>query len=256
MSSNVTTLINKAVSDFGSEHVLGGLTIGTIENPDYPDGFQDTNGNALTGGWSFSDFISLRFDYHTVQYVLEAFGIYTNADYEIDNSLRFNFKKFLGRKETQVVFEYGSFGNIVDYNLPRLGGRVINSMWGIAADEDGTVLNAPLRDESSIKEYGLLMGAEAFADVKTKNELKKRLAETIQYLKTPEDSPVNLTLDEKAYPLGQYQTGDIVTVRIKDHNIDFKAKRRIVGVTVTLHNTGREIITVQTNRPRDKDIGA
>ena len=256
MATNLTTIINNAIADFGSNHVLGAMTVGTIENPDYPAGFVDSGGVSLTGGWTFTDFVSLRFDYHTVQYALEAFGIYTNADYEIDNTLTFNFKKFLGRKEPQLTLEYGTFGNIVDYNLPRLGGRMVNDMWGIAAEEDGTILNLTLRNEPSILEYGLLMGAQAFGDVKTKNELKKRLYEELQYVKSPEDSPVNLVLNEKSYPLGQYQVGDIVTVRIKDYNIDFKKWRRIVGITVTLHNTGREMITVQTNRPRDEDIGA
>lgn len=50
MSSNVTTIINNAISDFGTDHVLGGMTIGTVENPDYPQGFKDANGNDLTGG--------------------------------------------------------------------------------------------------------------------------------------------------------------------------------------------------------------
>lgn len=256
MASNITTIINNAISDFGSEHVLGNMTIGTIQNPDYPKGFVDEDGDVLTGGWSFTDYITLRFDYHSVAYVLEAFGIYTNADYEIDNNLQFNFKKFLGNKKPEVTFEYGTFGNIVDYNLPRLGGRMVNSLWGIAAEEDGTVLHANLRDEASIAEYGLLMGAEGYLDVKTKNELKKRMKEFIQYTKTPEDSPVNVLLDEHTREPGQYGVGDIVTIRVKDHNIDFRKPRRIVGITTTYHNTGRKLITVQTNRVRDEDIGS
>jgi len=104
MAASVTTIINNAISDFGNNHVLGSMTLGTVENPNYPDGFKDQNGNDLTGGWSFSDFISLRFDYHTADYVLRAFGIYTNADYEITKDLAFNFKKFLGTKQTNLTF--------------------------------------------------------------------------------------------------------------------------------------------------------
>lgn len=255
MKTAVTNIINNAIADFGSDHVLGGMSVGTIENPNYPKGFVDADNNALTGGWTFTDFITLRFDYHTVQYVLEAFGIYTNADFEIDNNLNFNFKKFLGTKQPRLTFEYGTFGNIVDYNLPRLGGRMVNSLWGIGADEDGTILHANQRDEASINTYGLLMGADAYSDVKTQNELKKRMNESLQYTRTPEDSPVNVVLDEKAFPT-RYGVGDIITVRVKDYNIDFRKPRRVVGITVTVHNTGRELITVQTNRPRDEDIGS
>lgn len=255
MASAVQTIIQNAATDFGSEHILGAMTVGDIENPDYPDGFADAGGLALTGEWNFSDFITLRFDYHTVQYVLSAFGMYTNADYEIDENLAVNFKKFLGNKQSGITFEYGTFGNIVDYNLPRLGARMVNSLWGIGADEDGTILHANVRDEASIQEYGLLQGPDAFADVKTQNELKKRMIESLQYTKTPEDSPVNVLLNEKSYPLGQFGVGDIVTVKVTDHNISFNKPRRVVGITVNLHNTGREMITVQTNKVRDADLG-
>lgn len=255
MASAVQTIVQNAATDFGSEHILGAMTVGNIENPDYPDGFTGADGNPITGEWSFTDHITLRFDYHSAQYVLSAFGMYTNADFEIDDSLQLNFEKFLGDKQTGITFEYGTFGNIVDYNLPRVGGRMVNSLWGIAADEDGTILHANLRDEASVQEYGLLQGAQAFADVKTQNELKKRMAESLQYTKTPEDSPVNIILNEKSYPLGQFGNGDIVTVRIKDHNIDFDKPRRIVGITVNVHNTGREMVTVQTNKVRDADLG-
>lgn len=256
MSSAVTNVINSAISDFGTDHVLGSMTLGTIENPNYPDGFVNENKASIAGNpWQFSEYITLRFDYHTVAYVLQAFGAYTNADFYIDNSLQFHFLKYVGNKQTGITFEYGTFGNIVDYNLPRLGGRMVNSLWGIGADENGTILHANQRDESSIQEYGLLMGADAFADVKTLNELKKRMSETLKFTKTPEDSPVNVILNEKSYPFGIYGVGDIATIKVKDHNIDFNKPRRIVGISVSLHNTGREMITIQTNKPDDKYIG-
>ena len=256
MSSNVTTLMNQAITDWGNNHILGDMTLDTIENPNYPEGFKNSSGASIAGKpWSFNDFITLRFDYHSVAYVLEAFGIYTNADYYIDNDLAFHFKKFVGNKQTDITFEYGVRGNIVDYNLPRLGGRMTNSITGIAADEDGTVLHAKLDDPGAISEYGLLEQATGFGDVKTQNELKKRLRETLQFVKTPEDAPVNVVLNEKSYPFGQYGVGDIVTIIINDHNISFNKPRRIVGITVTLHNTGREMITIQTNKPNDQYIG-
>jgi len=255
MLTAVTSLINSAVTDFGTDHILGDVTIGTIENPDYPKGFTNEAGAAVTGGWSFTSFITLRFDYHTVQYVLESFGIYTNADFEINNDLEFSFKKFLGRKKTNVTFSYGTFGNIIDYNLPRLGSRMENDVWGIAAEEDGTILHSNQEDTASRQTYGLLQGSTAFADVKTKNELRKRLKEQLQYTSTPEDSPINVVLNEKSNLFGTFGIGDIVTVKIKDNNINFDKPRRIVGITTNLHNTGRKIVVVQTNRPRDADLG-
>lgn len=257
MAAAVTDLVTKAKTDFGANHPLNSLVInsGNIENPDYPQGFLNENGAPLTGGWNFSDYITLQFDYHSVYYVLKAFGVYTNCDFEIDEDLNFYFKKFYGRKQTGVTFEYGTRGNIVDYNSPRLGKRMVNDIWGIAAETDGDILHVNQRDESSVQNYGLLQGADAFADVKDLNFLKTRVNENLQFTKTPDDSPINVLLDEKAYPLGQYDIGDIVTIRVKDHVINYDRARRIVGITVNLHNTGRELTSIQTNRPRDKDLG-
>lgn len=255
MASAVQTLITNALTDFGPAHPMAGLTIDTIDNPDYPQGFLDQNGIALTGGWNFSSYITLQFDYHSVYYVLKAFGVYASADFEINADLEFTFKPFIGNKETGITFEYGPQGNIVDYNTPRLGKRMVNDMWGIAAETNGKILHVNQRDELSVQTYGLLQGADAFADVKDMNFLKTRVNETLKFTKTPDDSPINILLNEKAYPLGQFNIGDIVTVKVKDHIINYEKPRRIVGITVNLHNTGREMIAVQTNAPNPRDIG-
>lgn len=254
MGTAVQTVVNNAITDFGSTHPIANLTINTITNPDYPAGFVNGSGVALTGGWTFTDFVTLQFDYHSALYVLKAFGVYANADFEINENLEFTFKPFIGNKTTNIVFEYGVRSNIVDYNSPRLGRRMMNDIWAIAADTDGKILHVNQRDNASVQTYGLLQGADAFADVKDQNFLKTRANETLRLVKSPDDSAVNIVLNEKAYPLGQYGLGDIVTVKIKDHIIDYNQPRRIVGITVNLHNTGREMVTVQTNTPNPRDM--
>lgn len=256
MASNVSTILTEAKAALGSTHVLAGMTNGTIENPDYPKNFVDGDGDPLTGAWSFSDDVVLEFDYHSVLYVLKAFGIYSSADFYIDNDLTFNFEKFVGNKNTGMTFEYGPRGNIADYDVPRYGSRMSNDIYGIAADPEGVILHANKRDEQSIRVYGLMQSSQAYADVKGKNPLSARLAEELRLIANPEESPINLTLNEKAYPFGQYGIGDLVTVKINDRTLDFKQSRRIVGITVNLHNTGRELTTIQTNRPRPEDVGA
>ena len=256
MAGAVNTLMTDARTDFGANHPLGPtrLNIGTIENADYPKGFVDKNGVALKGGWNFSDYIQLTFDYHSVYYVLKAFGIYANMDMEIDENLTFNFQKFIGSKTNRLTFEYGTFGNMIDYNIPRLGRRMVNDLWGIGADNDGKILHANQSDAESKQAFGLLQSSAGYSDVKDLNFLKTRMTEELQFTKTPEDAPINVLLNEKAYPFGQYNLGDIVVVKVKDNIIDYNQPRRIVGITVNLHDTGRELITVQTNKPRDTDL--
>lgn len=254
MSSNLTTVIQNAASDFGTNHPLSSLTVGTIDNPSYPLGFTDANGNSLTGAWNFSDFISLQFDFHTAYYVTKAFADYTQCDFEVDENLVFSFKTFLGTKQQNLTFTYGVTGNVVDYNLPRLGKRMVNDLWGVAADINGKVLHSERIDSESINTYGKLESDQAFTDVKDNNFLKTRLGSSLLFINKPESSPVNIVVNEKGYFLGLYDIGDIVTVKIKDNVIDFNEPRRIVGITVTLHNTGRELTTIQTNTPLPGDL--
>lgn len=255
MSAAVTDLVTKAKTDFGTVHPLASLTISSanIENPDFPLNFKNSSGVALTGGWNFSTDVTLQFDYHSVYYVLKAFGLYANCDFEIDESLNFYFKKYIGNKNTGLTFDYGVQGNIINYNLPRLGRRMVNNLWGIAADTDGKVLHANQVDTASINTYGLLQSSKAYADVKDLNFLKSRMAEELQFTKDPTTTPVNVVLNENATRMGSFGLGDMVTVRIKDHIIDFNQPRRIVGITTTIHNTGRKIIVCQTNAIRARD---
>jgi hypothetical protein len=255
MSTAVSGLVTDAVADFGGSHPLAGMTIGTIENPNYPDGFTDGT-TAVTGAWSFTANIALQFDFHSVYYVLKAFGIYADADFQIDESLTFNFEKFLGNKQNAMTFHYGTRGNIVDYNSPRLGRRMVNDLWGIAADTSGKIYHLEQKDTTSLNEFGKLEDSNAYADVKDNNFLRSRLTKDLRFIKSPDDSPLNLLLDEKAYPLGQYDIGDLISIRIKDSVIDVNQRRRVVGITVNLHETGRELISVQTNIARAEDLGA
>jgi hypothetical protein len=255
MATAVNDIVTEARDAFGAGHIMANLTLGTIENPDYPKNFTTVAGTALTGAWNFSSDVVLQFDYQSVLYVLKAFGIYASADFRITPDLQFEFKKFLGNKNPGITFVYGAQGNMVDYDIPRLGSRMTNSLTGIATDPNGLILHAEKSDSASLDEYGLLEDSAAFADVKDKNALNARIAEQLRLTSRPESSPHNFLLNEKAYPLGQYDIGDIVTGKVRDGAIDYKEVRRIAGITVNVHNTGRELVTVQTNVPRPEDIG-
>lgn len=256
MATAVTDTVNEAVASFGSEHIMSGLTLGTIENPDYPKNFATAAGTQLTGAWNFSSDVVLQFDYQSVLYVLKAFGIYASADFTINANLVLNFEKFLGNKNPGITFVYGTQGNMVDYDIPRLGSRMTNDLYGIATDPNGLILHANNSDSVSLGEFGLLQDSAVFADVKDKNALNARMAEQLRLTSRPEYSPHNFVLSEKAYPLGQYDLGDLVTAKVTDGAISYSEVRRVVGITVNLHNTGRELVTVQTNSPRSEDVGS
>lgn len=256
--SNVQTVIQQAATDFSTNHILSDLAVGDLENPNYPSGFTQADGvTPLVGSWEFSeDNLTLAFDYHSVLYVLKAFGIYAQCDFQVNDDLTFDFKPYIGQRRWGVTFRYGTQGNIYDYDLPRLGSRMANDLIGIGSTLDGEILHVNKTDSESINEYGLMQESAAYTDVKDNNNLQTRVGEELRFIKRPEVSPVNVYLTEKAYPFeGMYDIGDVVTVEIKDSVIDYTAPKRIVGITVSLHNTGRELTTLQTNDPRQGQDG-
>lgn len=261
MSTAVTALVNETIGDYaGTNHVLKNLTIGTIENPNYPPNMTNANNSALTGPWSFGDGISapqLTYDFQTLMYVLKSFGAYTYADFNIDSSLKFNFKKFLGNNsQYNVNFVWGQQGNAVDFNITRLGERQVNDLWGIAVDNNGKILHVEQTDESSKKTNGILEQVAAYADIKDQATLNARIQAELPLISTPDSSANTITVDETAYPLGVYDVGDIVTVKVNHTVVNYKQVSRIVGITVNLHSTGRELTTIQTNTPLSWQYGA
>jgi len=250
MAAAVTAMINETITDWAASHTLKGLTVGTMENPNYPPNTMDSNKNKLTGPWAFSKTLMLQYDFHTVLYILKAFGIYTYADFYIDNNLVFNFKKFVGNdKHYDVNFTYGPQGNIYDYNLPRFGQRMVNHLTGIATDTNGVVLHYDQSDETSKSNYGLMEGVAAYSDVKQQNILNARTQAELPLISSPDETNVSVVLNERGFPLGLYDIGDIVTIKVKNRSVNFSDIRRIVGISVTLHSTGREMTVVQTNKP-------
>lgn len=261
MADAVTAIMNETIAKYAnSEHILSGMTIGSIENPDYPPNMttEYTAGvpSPLTGPWTFGDGgvatpgPMYQFDYQTVLYVLKSFGIQTYADFEIDKDLHFNFKKFLGNNlNRSLVFQYGPQGNIIDYNLCRFGQRMVNNLLCLATDPNGIILHEAASNQSSISTYGFMEGVAAYTDVKSQSALQQRGNVTMPLISVSDETNVIVYLNEKGYPLGQYDVGDIITIKIKNKGIDFDQIRRIVGITVTMNETGRENIAVQTNTP-------
>lgn len=263
MSTAVTAVMNETIALYaGTSHALASLALGTIENPNYPPNMTDGNipPAALTGAWNFGNGVTgpqLTFDFHSVLYILKSFGTYSYADFNIDKNLQFNFKRFLGNDHHyDVNFVWGKHGNVIDFNLTRLGQRQVNDFYGIATDPSGKILNTEQSDQTSIGVNGYLMGVAAYADIKDQATLNARIQAELPFVSTADASADNVLLDETAYPLGLYDIGDIVSVRVNHIMVTYSAIKRIVGITVNLHDTGRELTTVQLNTPLPSQYGA
>lgn len=247
MASNISTILTQAKADMGLP--LTDMTTGAIENPNYPSGYIDDAGTALTGAWSFTKNFQLKFSYNDVLYVLNAFGMYSNSDFELTDDLVFNFKKFIGNKQPNMKFFYGINGQIEDYEVPRDGDHMATYLVGLAADNQNNILKVD-KLSTNVNTYGKIMAVAPYSDVKNKNLLSTRVLEELRMVDHP-DEEINIVLNDRAYPLGQYGLGDTVTIEIIDNIIEVRQLRRIVQIDVAVHNTGKETIRLGTNKPRD-----
>lgn len=261
MADAVNAVMNETIARWAaSNHALASVTIGTVENPDYPPNMTNANGDALTGGWVFGDGQTnpqLTFDFHSVMYVMKSFGAYSYADFNIDSNMKFNFKKFLGNDNHQDVnFTWGEHGNAEDFNVTRLGERMTNDLWGIAVDNNGKILHIEQTDEPSKKVNGILEQVAAYSDIKDQGTLDARIQAEMPLISTPDASADTFVLSEKAYPLGVYDIGDIITAKVDHVAVQYNEVKRIVGISVSLNDTGREMTTVQLNTPLPFQYGA
>lgn len=248
MATAVQTIFTEAKADGGG--MLSRFTLGTIENPNFPATYTNSSGAPLTGTWTFSSDMTLQFDYRDVFYVFSSLAMYPACDFEVTKDLVFNFKQFIGNKQTDIVFEYSNYGSITDYNAPLNGDRMANDLTGVAADYGNQILHAQKSDEASVAEYGRIQGVAAYIDVKNVNALRSRLTEELRLVSKP-DSELHVILNDRAYPLGQYGLGDVVRIKVKDRIIDVNQLRRIVGIDVFVDGTGQESIRLITNKPKE-----
>jgi hypothetical protein len=250
MATAIQNLITEAKADAGASSLLSRITIGQIENPNFPANYTQSDGSALTGTWTFSSNMTLQYDYRDVLFVIGSLAMYPACDFEVTKDLVFNFKQYIGNRQPNVIFEYSNWGSVSDYDAPLLGERMANDLTGVAADFGNQILHSNKTDETSVAEYGRIQDVAAYIDVKNINALRSRLTEELRLISKP-DAELHLTLNDKAYPLGQYGLGDTVRVKIEDEIISVDQLRRVVGIVVRVDANGSEGIRLITNKPKE-----
>lgn len=260
MAAAVTAIMNETITSFKGvtgTHPLANLTLGEIDNPNFPPNTSDQNGNPLTGGWVFADTdtgqggVESQYDFNTIFYVLQAMGSYTFADFQITEDLVFNFESFLGNDHhLDINLSWGDGGNATDFNIPRLGQRMANQITGIATTPDGVIYQTTQSDQASITTYGLVEGVAAYSGIEDQNTLNARVAAELPLINTPDDTALSITTSGGSAPtIGTYAVGDLINVSINHIAVQFNDVRRVVGITVSVHDTGRETVVTQTNKP-------
>lgn len=254
LATAIQNVLTETKQFVDSNNVLKNLSIRYLENPNFPANYTQANGSPLTGTWTFSSDMTLSFDYRDVLFVLQTLAAYPACDFIVTDSgstgLIFDFKQFIGNKQPDLVFEYSNYGAIEDYNIIMDGESMANDLVGVAADYGNQILHATQADSASITRYGRIQGVAAFIDIKNVNALKSRLSEQLRNVSTP-DGEIQVLLNDRAYPIGQWGLGDTVTLRIRDNINNLDSIRRIVAYSVKVHTTGKESVQLITNPPKE-----
>lgn len=263
MADAITTFITETSAKTGVQTALAGLLIGTIENPNFPDGYVDSSNNSIAGQpWTFSEDFQLKFDYRDMLYVISVLAAYAQFDFEITTvvddagvtTLTFDFKQYIGNRDVMHTFEYGPGAAIENFDSPLDGEGMVNTITGIAADNDFNIL--AIRDlplASSIDTYGTLQGVAAYGDAKNLNVLRSRVNEELIVAGIP-DVEIRVILSDRAMPLGKYHIGDKARFIINKNDIQVDQIRRIIGIDVKVNENGHETINLITNVPRDSQL--
>lgn len=252
MADAVQAIMTEAKADVDQASIVKQVTIGTIENGTFPKGTADLNNTDVSGNaWTFNTtYMTLKFDYRSVLYCITQLANYAQMDFDIDATLAFSFKRRIGANRPELLFEYSNYGSIEDYDVPLWGNRMANALTGVAADNQFNIIKAEATDQASIAKYGKIADVAAYIDVKNKNALNARLNQEITLVSTP-DAEMNFALNDRAYPLGEYQLGDTGRFKIDDGVIQVDQMRRIVGIDVKVENNGAESLELKTNKPRE-----
>ena len=250
MANAIIAVLNEAKAK-GIGRAIKNMTLGTITNPNFPAGFTDALKNNIGGlPWTFSPNFQLNFDFKDTLYVIGTFANYSYSDFELTSDLVFNFQSRIGTDRPELVFEFGQYGMIEDFEAPLDGKNEVNSLTGLAADLDANeIILPPVQDTVGLASSGLLEGVAAYSDVKNQSALTTRVKEDLR-LNGSVDTELRVALNENAYPLGQYGLGDTVSIKINHGPINENSLRQIVGIKAVIHNTGREHIILTTNKPR------
>jgi len=236
MATAVTTVFNEGKAISSSP--ISTYTLGDIDNPNYP-----WNGQP----WNFTDVYVMNFYYNDLFTVLSSFADVTNADFEVTPDKVFNFKSRIGSDRLDIVLKYGKSGNVDDYDSPLDGGGYTNDMLILSRNETGA---AVIKNEQSSADqfptYGRLWSTVSL-DEEIAQDILNSKSKNIYKASAELDNQVNMTLNDKALPIGTYQLGDRITVQIDDGPVQFNHVRRVVGWRVNVTDTMVERATIITN---------
>jgi len=235
MGTAIDTLFDEAVARGKSP--ISNFTVGTIQNP-----YKLNTTTAYT--FTNTDFLELPFV--SLMDVLTLCADITNSDFQVTTSKVFNFKRMIGSFK-DVSFKWGQYGNIRDYDLPVNGSDAFNVLDGLAVSTTGKLVRSHKVDTDSLNDRKRLWSVKVFDNANTQKIVDSL---TTEELRVKGDGTVFKTysVNEDGYRLS---LGDEFIVDIQDGIISERERRRLIGRSVKVNDTGFEDIMLITNRGKN-----
>jgi len=159
----------------------------------------------------------------------------------------FSFMRNVGAEKPDVVFELNS--EIVDFNIPRNNRFISNVVKGFAVQEGPKVLTKESTDTTSRTAWYRREAYPYFGSATDQADLDQRTNDLLREMKDP-DREMNLKFASGMTPFDGYVMGDSVKVRIKKGRVNIDEYRRVIGMEVSIEDTGIERTVPILQKPR------
>ena len=149
----------------------------------------------------------------------------------------FSFLRDVGTNKSDVIFEMDS--EIVDFNIPRDFRGINNQVKGLAIASGPVVLNASQLDLTSQSNWYKREFYPFFNNVTAQTDLNQRTNNFTYERKDPKRD-MKIKLAAGLTPFDGYVMGDSIKVRINRGRVSIDEFRRVVGMEVSISDTGIE----------------
>lgn len=217
------------------------ITKGTIENP-YTTG--TTSEKTIKRVTFNEDFFSLVAEMQQLSASDSPSGAWEqNSVFEVTQSETaptFNFWRNKGSNQADVVFELGS--EIVDYYIPKDYRFINNDLIGYSIISGPSIITKTSSDATSISKFYRRELSPVFGALTKQEELDAKVANFMKENKDPKRD-IRIAFAAGLTPFDGYSMGDNVQIKIKRGRFDIKEYMRVVGMEVTVDNSGAEQVS-------------
>ena len=222
--------------------VLGSrITKGTVEDP-YTTG--TTTAKTIKRQMFNEDFFSLVSEMVAISSADSPSGAWEqNTVFEITHSETtptFNFWRNKGSNQADVVFELGS--EIVDFYIPKDYRFINNDLIGYSIISGPSVITSTTSDATSISQYYRRELSPVFGSLTKQEELTEKVKNFLKENKDPKRD-IRIAFAAGLTPFNGYSMGDNVQIRIKRGRFDIKEYMRVVGMEVSVDDSGSEQVS-------------